>query len=69
LSLYGFIVAVFNLSQAYSSMLYILVAISVVLARLVSQHMRALGPRGNKSAGGGAAGSSGQGADVVKHFA
>jgi len=36
LALYGFIVAAFSLSQAYSSILYILVATSIVLARLAA---------------------------------
>ena len=66
LSLYGFIVAAFSLSQAYSSMLYLLVAISVVLARLASQRNRVPGPRGAGSPGG-VAGFSGRGADGAEH--
>jgi O-antigen ligase len=38
LSLYGFVVAGFSLSQAYSSVPYILVAISAVLVRLAATH-------------------------------
>ena len=62
LSLYGFIVAAFNLSQAYSSMLYVLIAISVVLARLASARKESLGPRRDAPAGEDVAGSSGEGA-------
>ncbi len=57
LSLYGFIVTAFSLSQAYSSVPYLLVAISVVLARLAS-------PRKEVAARLGGGKPSGAGTDV-----
>ncbi len=61
LSLYGFIVAGFSLSQAYSSIPYALIAISVVLARLASARTEQSSPRGNEPAGEDMSGSSGRG--------
>jgi O-antigen ligase len=63
LSLYGYIVAAFSLSQAYSNMLYFLIAISVVLARLALQRKRELIPRGHASSGEDLASLSGQDVD------
>jgi O-antigen ligase len=43
LSLYGFLIVGFGLSQAYSSMLYFLIAISVALSRIASARVGAAG--------------------------
>ena len=60
LSVYGFIVAAFSLSQAYSSILYLLVAASVVLVRLASARSTGSGPRIDEQRAGDTAGSSGK---------
>ncbi|TMK82137.1 MAG: hypothetical protein E6G47_01260 [Actinobacteria bacterium] len=60
LSVYAFIVGSFSLSQAYSSILYLLVAISVVLVRLASARGAGSAPRIDEQAAGDTAGSSGK---------
>jgi O-antigen ligase len=60
LSLYGFIVVGFSLSQAYSSIPYALIAISVVLARLASARTAGSSARRDEAAEGDMAGSSGR---------
>jgi O-antigen ligase len=57
-SLYAYIAAGFVLSQAYSPIPYLLVATSVVLARLASARTWASGPRTDESSGESMAGPS-----------
>jgi O-antigen ligase len=59
-SLYAYITAGFALSQAYSPIPYLLVATSVVLARLASARTGVSGPRADESSGTSMAGPSGR---------